>query len=199
MARLFDLHCHTSRYSICSSLSPEEYIGLAWERGIDGLCLTEHDERWDNDEMRALAAEARIIVVAGMELTTDAGHVLAYGLPREAASASFATLARNARQHGALLYLAHPARDGLLRLEREVVDALASVEVLNGSDTKIQNMAAQGLAHRFALPGIGGSDAHAPAEVGQAGTLFVDDIASEADFLDALRDGRYSAVVPPVS
>src|SRR5690606_10496962 len=108
----------------CSAFSPAEYIGLAWERGIDGLVLTEHDERWPMDELRALAGDARIVLVSGMELTTDAGHILAYGLPPEAASSSFATLARNAREHGALLYLAHPARDGLLRLEREVVAAL---------------------------------------------------------------------------
>ncbi len=71
-----------------------------------------------------------------------------------------------AEASGGLIFLAHPARDGLLRITHETVEFFASVESVNGSDSRLKNMAAAGLAKGFRLPGIGGSDAHAPDEVG---------------------------------
>ena len=49
-----DLHVHTSRYSFCSHISPEELIRLAPERGIDGIVITEHDWQWTNEEIKNL-------------------------------------------------------------------------------------------------------------------------------------------------
>jgi predicted metal-dependent phosphoesterase TrpH len=96
---------------------------------------------------------------------------------------------------GALLFLAHPARDGLLRVTRETVEFFVSVEAANGSDSRLQNIAAAGLAKGFRLPGIGGSDAHTAAEVGRAATRFAGRPTSDADLLEALRSGGYEALL----
>jgi hypothetical protein len=69
-----------------------------------------------------------------------------------------------------------------------------SVEEFNGSDSRLQNLSAGGIARGFRLPGIGGSDAHTAAEVGRAATLFDDRIGDEAGLIAALREGRYKAV-----
>lgn len=185
---LIDLHCHTRPLSQCSSLGPEELIDLARERGLDGVALSEHDTPWDRQALADLRRRTAFLALAAVELTTDRGHVLAFGLPTGAGPLPTLSLARSS---GALLYLAHPARDGLLRIDHEIVTACASVEAVNGSDSRLQNLASSGLAHGFPLPGIGGSDAHTAAEVGRAATRFEARIETDADLLAALRSGRY--------
>lgn len=191
---LIDLHCHTSPLSACSALSADDLIRLAGGRGLDGVCLTEHDRAWEADELASLRSRAGIAVFSGVELTTDMGHVLAFGLPKDGYSAIAAEVFRAAEEAGGLLFLAHPARDGLLRVTHETVEFFSSVEAVNGSDTKLQNLAASGLAKGFRLPGLGGSDAHTNEEVGRAATRFNYELRTDAELLEALRAGAYEAV-----
>lgn len=192
---LIDLHCHTLPLSTCSAVEADRLVALARERGLDGICLTEHDRAWPAAELEALRERTGFPIFSGVELTTDQGHILAFGLddPR-----AFSAIAREvheaAKACGALLFLAHPARDGLLKVTHDTVEFFMSVEAMNGSDSRLQNMAASGLAHGFRLPGIGGSDAHTAAEVGRGATRFPARIATQADLLGALRAGQYEAV-----
>jgi hypothetical protein len=134
-------------------------------------------------------------VFAGVELTTEIGHVLAFGLSADAGPLPTSAAARAAADRaGALLYLAHPARDGLLRVDRATVECVDGVEARNGSDSRLQNIAAAGLALGFRMPGIGGSDAHIAAEAGRAATRFTSRIADIAGLVEALRAGAYEAV-----
>ena len=190
---LIDLHCHTLPLSSCSALAADELVALAAERGLDGVCLTEHDRAWPDDELANLRARSSIAVFRAVELTTDLGHILALGLPARYFSAIAREVAAAARETGALLFLAHPARDGLLRVTHETVDYFESVEAVNGSDTRLQNMAASGLAKGFRLPGIGGSDAHTKDEVARAATRFEANVRTDAELLEALRSGNYAA------
>lgn len=192
---LIDLHCHTLPRSQCSGLRPEDLVDLARARGLDGVCFTEHDALWPEDELVDIRRRTGFAVFSGVELTTDMGHVLAFGLSGGSglfgsAAAAFAA----AQQEEAILFLAHPARDGLLKVSHDTVTFFESVEALNGSDSRLQNMAASSLAHGFRLPGIGGSDAHTAAEAGRAATRFEDDLTDNASLLAALRSGRYEAV-----
>jgi len=191
---LVDLHCHTQPLSTCSSLQPEDLVDLARARGLDAVCLAEHDRWWPPEDIQALSGRTRFVVLSAVELTTDMGHVLAFGLepagPLPTAGAAFAA----ASAQGALLFLAHPARDGLLRVDRHTVEYFESVEAINGSDSRLQNVAASGLARGFRLPGIGGSDCHSPLEVGRAATRFETKITSSADLVAALRSGAYEPV-----
>ncbi len=192
---LIDLHCHTLPRSRCSALKPEQLIDLARSRGLDGVCLTEHDALWPPDELAELCERTRFPVFSGIELTTDMGHVLAFGLSSGSAAFASARAAFDAaRASGGLLFLAHPARDGLLRVTHETIEFFESVEALNGSDTRLQNVAASGLAHGFRLPGIGGSDAHSAEEVGRVATRFARKLTTNDDLLNALRAGDYEAV-----
>lgn len=192
---LIDLHCHTLPLSACSALTLEALISAAVAKGIDGLCLTEHDRAWDPADLAAARLRSPIPLFSAVELTTDMGHVLAFGLPD---SRSFSAVARvvfeEAQRCGGLLFLAHPARDGLLRVSHETVEYFQSVESQNGSDSKLQNLAAAGLARGFRLPGIGGSDAHTPEEAGRAATRFRRPIRDDVELLEALRHGDYEAV-----
>ncbi|MEO8538096.1 MAG: CehA/McbA family metallohydrolase [bacterium] len=192
---LIDLHCHTRPLSSCSALTLEQLVAGAVLRGLDAICLTEHDRAWPEDLLAEARANSPIPVFSAVELSTDMGHVLAFGL---AGPGSFSAIAREvwlaAERDGGVLFLAHPARDGLLRVSHETVEYFASVEAANGSDSKLQNLAAAGLARGFRLPGIGGSDAHAPPEIGRAATKFIDRCESDDDLTTALKLGRYEAV-----
>ncbi|HNM78819.1 MAG TPA: CehA/McbA family metallohydrolase [Tepidiformaceae bacterium] len=192
---LIDLHCHTQPLSACSALTIDALIEAAVSRGIEGICLTEHDRAWDGNDLERIARRSPIPIFSAVELTTDMGHILAFGLPGpDAFSPLAADVFSAAEASGALLFLAHPARDGLLRVSHETVEYFVSVETENGSDSRLQNMAAAGLAKGFRLPGIGGSDAHSRDEVGRAATRFEARINTDRELLEALRSGRYEAV-----
>ncbi|MFN0093988.1 MAG: PHP-associated domain-containing protein [Dehalococcoidia bacterium] len=192
---LIDLHCHTLPHSTCSVLNLDKLIDLARAGGLDGICLTEHDRWWDAAELAEARARSGFAIFSGVELTTEMGHVLGFGLPPPGSSLALAGEAhRWATSNGGLLYLAHPARDGALRVDHRTVEYFVSVEAINGSDSRLQNVAATGLAHGFGLPGIGGSDCHAPGEVARAATRFHAIVRDDAELVAALRAGAYEAV-----
>ena len=107
---LIDLHCHTLPRSTCSQLTPDALVDAAPAAGVDGICHTEHDRWWPEPELDALRRRTGFLILSAVELTTDLGHVLAFGLPESASSPIAAEHATRAADHGALLYLAHPAR-----------------------------------------------------------------------------------------
>ena len=127
---IVDLHCHTLPLSTCSSLRAEELVDLARERGLDGICLTEHDRQRTPGELEELSRRTGFTVIGAIELTTDMGHVLAFGMGEPAGSLATGEAAfAHAQDRGGLLYLAHPARDGLLKIDtrtREYIERVKS-------------------------------------------------------------------------
>lgn len=202
---LIDLHCHTSRFSACSSLAPEALAIAARRAGLDALCFTEHDRLWPKADLDQLAAETGILLLRGVEVTTEAGHVLVFGLDSLPPGAFFARgLVAAVREAGGLVVLAHPARSGQPALAGgEVATLFDAVEVLNGSDGPGQNRAAVALARHTPLPGIAGSDCHSPSEVGTVATVLPRPVATERELVEVLRLGshtvrRLDAAVPSI-
>ena len=191
---LIDLHCHTKVHSACSALTPDALVRAARARGLDGVCITEHDALWPLAEIERLAAEMDFVVLRGIEVTAEVGHVLVYGVSRhDPAMATLAELHRIVRTEGGLMYLAHPSRRYGALPPADLASVFDSVEAQNGTEGPLQNENARLLARGLALPGIGGSDSHAVREVGVCATRFEDDVRDEASFLRALRSGRYVA------
>jgi hypothetical protein len=191
---LIDLHCHTKVLSPCSALTPEALVRAAQARGLDGVCITEHDALWPHDEIARVAAEMRFLVLRGMEVTTEVGHVLVFGLERHRpAMATLDELHRVVRGEGALMYLAHPSRRYGTLPPDDLSAVFDSVEEHNGTEGILQNDNVARLAHGLRLPGIGGSDAHSVREVGVCATEFSAAVRDEASFMAALRAGEYQA------
>ena len=79
---LIDLHTHTSHLSMDSVLSVGDLVALAIDRGLDGICLTEHNAVWEPRELEALREKYDFPIFSGMEVGTEKGHVLVFGLER---------------------------------------------------------------------------------------------------------------------
>lgn len=191
---LIDLHCHTSSYSTCSSLSPDTLFEAAQQSGLDAVCLTEHDRLWPDDRLDAIAAGHDLVVLRGMEVTTELGHVLVFGLDALPAGAFLAaTLIAAVRDAGAFAALAHPARAGHSPVAAaDAATLFDSVEILNGSDGPDQNRSAESLAQLTRLPGIAGSDCHSVVEVGTVATVLPQPVANERELVEVLRMGQHS-------
>lgn len=82
----FDLHMH-SCYSGDGQFTPEELIGIAKERGLKTIALSDHDCISGVKEMIKLGKEADIEVIPAIECSTSIGytdvHLLGYGIDLE--------------------------------------------------------------------------------------------------------------------
>ncbi len=166
----------------------------ALARGLHGVCITEHDALWPLDAIERLADEIKFVVLRGMEVTTEVGHVLVFGASRhDPAMATLGELQRIVREEAALMFLAHPSRRYGSLPPADLASVFDSVEVQNGTEGLLQNDNAAGLARGMQLPGIGGSDCHSVREVGVCATEFDADVRDEASFIAALRSGAYRA------
>ncbi|CAN5543246.1 hypothetical protein BH09ACT7_BH09ACT7_57230 [soil metagenome] len=201
---LVDLHCHTTR-SQDSRLSPADAVTTAREAGLDAVCFTEHDVLWSVEEVRSLSRELGFPVLAGVEVSTEIGHVLAYGLPEfDLALRSFWLLVEAARECGAALVMAHPYRrhfrfevpsvlteaDVTKALRRRGLSDVLALESGNGATRPIENTLAGDVAGRLGLPTTAGSDAHSTERIGLWATEVDGEVGDGADLATAIRGGR---------
>lgn len=214
---LIDLHIHTVRGSSDSNLSLEELIQEATRIGLDGVCLTEHGGPWgDPAEFQRIARERGVLVIRAMEVESNMGHVTVYGVNGyESGIMDVHSLRRYVSRVGGYMVSAHPFRnlysspalakmllypnsnsrprdpeEGAAHPVFQLVDA---IEVGNGGNTERENDFAMEVADILGKPCVGGSDAHSVHGLGRCVTAFEDDIRNEADFLEALKSGRFYA------
>jgi predicted metal-dependent phosphoesterase TrpH len=205
---LIDLHTHSYPASDDSFMTVDELIATAKERGLDGVCLTEHDVFWEPEQVAALSRKHAFLVLPGCEVNTDGGHVLVFGLHRYTFGLHKPAFARQLvdREAGAIV-AAHPYRrrfledqpqDRVAMLERACRDEFFrgchAIEGMNGRGTLLENRFAQDLGRRLDIPATGGSDAHRTEQLGTAATRFQRTITNLGDLIGELRAGRFQAV-----
>ena len=209
---LIDLHTHTHPLSHDSLLSPDELIEAAKAANLDAVCLTEHDFFWDHAEASALSKRHDFLVIPGIEVNTEDGHIVVFGLDRFVYGMHrMHELARMAEAAGAVMIAAHPYRrqlpfelrhegDWTQALERAVANpALAhvtAIETHNGRGTDRENAFSAEVATRLSLPTTGSSDAHERKDIGRAATQFDRKITNLEDLITALRAGRFHLAIP---
>jgi predicted metal-dependent phosphoesterase TrpH len=207
---LIDLHAHTRRHSWDSDLTADELVDLAKAARLDGICITEHDFFWDLDEVRDLSRRHDFLVLAGVEINTDQGHMLCFGLESYVYGMHRAPeLAAHVRQAGGVLVAAHPYRrqmpwhvddaeeyqEALQRATKnEAYGACAALERINGRGSEAENAFAAALCDLMDMPSTAGSDAHVASDVGRCATEFPDPIADLGDLITGLKSGRCQAL-----
>ena len=207
MSRI-DLHTHTRHGSVCGYMWSDELVEQAKAVGLDGVCITEHDNFWKPERIRKLADKHEFPVIGGAEIASDHGDVLVFGLrelPHNVSSIS--EIRKRVDDAGGVVIAAHPFRGlaanaGRSDITPALVDRLVEsplikyaheLEVLNGASGAWERRLGSAVASRMSRTGTGGSDAHGVMMVGTCYTRFEDDVRSEGDLVMALREGRFTA------
>ena len=208
---LIDLHCHTSPKSSCSRATLQGLVARARARGVDALCITEHDLRWTDDDLAAASKEVGYPLLRGVEVSTDVGHVLAYGELRRPLWRGYSLdeLAAEADETGAALVLAHPARylagERAARAGRtppppEEVAALPqwtmvhAVEAMSTQSTPDEHALVAAALAVAPRPATAGSDAHDDEKAGAYATRFAREVRTVAELAEEIRAGRVEPV-----
>ena len=208
---LIDLHNHTWPRSHDSVLSVEDLIERARAAGLDGVCLTEHDAVWTEPETQTLCEEHNFLVLPGAEISTDDGHILAYGIEEYVFGMHRVhRLSDHVEERGGVLIAAHPYRRQIpwtdkkpeewpLALEKAAANPAyqycVALERINGRGNERENRFSADLCDHMHLPGTGGTDSHAVHDIGKVATYFESEqIHDLRDLIGELRGGRFCAV-----
>ena len=218
---LIDLHAHTWPRSHDSVLNPDDLVERAKAAGLDGIAFTEHDTVWDHTSIEELRAKHDFVVLGGVEISTDDGHILAFGIDKYVFGMHRSReLASYVEKASGVMVAAHPYRRQMpwfTRNEDEYQAALEkarqnpayefcqALEELNGRGSDKENEFSRRLREMMDLPGTAGTDSHAISDIGKCATYFERDIRDERELIAELKAQRYypvdlrsGAPVPPV-
>jgi hypothetical protein len=166
--------------------------------GLDAVAVTDHDEIDASLEAAELAPEYGLVGIPGMEVTTAAGHVLAFGIEELVpAGLSFDDTLDRIHEQDGIAVVPHPFQKSRHGVAHKITrDQLASADAIEVYNSRLLTGRANRRAERFAerrnLPMTAGSDAHISEMVGQAVTHVDAETASVESILDAIADGRTS-------
>lgn len=188
---VFEVHAHSSERSLDSGVRAAVIAEQAAWRGLDGVCLTEHNALWPALEIAELSDRFEITVLAGMELGTDCGHVLVYGLPRyHPELLQLETLRRVVEVEGAAMVMAHPMRP--FHGPRPGLDELYGwfdgIEAINGDHSDSEHGYLIRQAVDVGVAALGGSDVHSRDAVGRCATAFAGRIGEVHDIAELIRN-----------
>ncbi len=203
------MHCHTGWGSGDSHTDPNTLIRQAKSYGLDALCFTEHNQVWNPGKMERLAEKHDFRLFPGVEVDTDFGHVLVFGLNEPKRWTQFPTVSELRRlvdKVDGVMILAHPFRkrerpededfergDSRIVLERELreeaLEHFDAIEMFNGLAGRRERLLAGALACHLGRPQTGGSDTHRHPEVGATFTVFDGELFSLQDLIRAVRAG----------
>ncbi len=197
---IFDMHMHQNRHSSDSKMDIYEGIEYAKSIGLDGICITDHDDLGLRPLADKLSEESGIRIIVGVEIYTLDGDLLCYGIdemPEERLSAQ-ETIDFVHKRGGACI-AAHPYRHNRRGLEETLfeVNGLSAIEGYNGRTKTADNLRAVMTAKSMNLPITGGSDAHTVEEIGGFVTVFDQLIENENDFIEQLKAGSFNASTLP--
>lgn len=202
---IIDIHTHSRPYSDDSDLSPTALIQHAKRSGLDGICLTEHDYFWRDEDIARLNQEHNFPVFPGVEINTEEGHLLVFGLKKYEFGMHHAKFVwRLVDKVGGIIILAHLYRGRLhhnptseLLLEQAsqapIFDLVDAIETLNGRSKSVENGFAQKLCHKLKIRTVGGSDAHSFSDIPSCATVFEKRITTLKELIAELKAGRFRA------
>ncbi len=210
---IVDLHAHSSPRSSCSKASLADLVASAREHGADAICLTEHDVMWPEDELAAASREVGMTLFSGVELSTDVGHVLAYGRLERPLWSKYRLeqLVEEAERGLLALVLPHPVRYDVgaraVRAgrtppaagdvaARPAWTAVHGVECGSTQTTPAEQALTADALSAVPRPAVAGSDAHAPRRAGAWATEFSDEVRTVEDLVTELRAGRVRPAAP---
>ncbi len=192
-----DLHCH-SKYSHDTYFEPETLIEQAIKMNLDGVCFTEHYSVKASFPVEKIKVPKGFYIFRGIEISTDSGHMLAYGLKDDSWNIwsrnnhlNVIDIIKSVHDHEGICVPAHPFR-GWESLGEEIfiINGFDAIETHNGRNIEEENQKAIQAARQKKLPSIGGSDCHHMEEVGKAFTVFNNPVHTIDDLIEEIKKGN---------
>jgi predicted metal-dependent phosphoesterase TrpH len=194
-----ETHCHTYISGDCL-MKPQKIVAICQARGIDRLCVTDHNSMRGIQELQALAGE---LIIPGEEIMTTQGELLGYFMKEEIPAGLHPLAAiERLRIQGAVISVSHPF-DSHRKGHWQMKDLLAilplvdAIEVFNARCVQNKhNRQAMELAQKQGIAATVGSDAHSYGEIGQA-VLEMPDFSTPQEFAQHLRQATPHSRLSP--
>lgn len=196
-----DMHLHTSRSFDCLS-RPDRVLDAAMARGLDRICITDHNEIATALEMKRRFPD-RIIVgeeVKTAERVDIIGLFISEKIPKGTPARRTCEIIH---EQGGIVYVPHPFAGGKGGGGR-ILDSIADlIDAMEGFNARLHQQAlndqAVEWAQRHGKPLGAGSDAHTLAEVGRGFVElpYFDD--EPGAFLAALKQSTLHGTMSPRS
>jgi predicted metal-dependent phosphoesterase TrpH len=182
-----EFHCHTY-YSDDSLTSPEALLETCQRKQIDRLVVTDHNTIGGALEAQRLDPQRFIV---GEEVRTTGGELLAFFVQEEVPRGLAPQEAiERLREQGAFISVSHPMdrmRGWQIPVLLEILPYIDALETFNSRCIwPGWNKDALRFAQEHDLPGMSGSDAHTPEEVGRA-TMLIEDFKDAAGLRRVIR------------
>lgn len=188
---LLDMHIHEQRNSKDSHISLEEIVLLAKNKGLQAVCITDHDSMGLKEYAKHYEKEVSFPIFVGIEYYSLWGDIIAFGIddyPKERVSAQ--SFLDHVRLSDGFSIACHPFRRNNRGLSRHLNDVrnLDCVEVLNGSTENDRNLIAMEYAHALGLKTSGASDSHIRKQIGVYASMIEGNPRNMEEFLRALKE-----------
>ena len=186
---LVDMHMHEKTCSADSFLSLEEIVATARARGLDAVCITDHDSMGLREHAEAYARKVNFPIFVGIEFFSLQGDITAWGIdsyPDHRVDAQ--EFIDHVNACDGFCVSCHPFRNNNRGLEHRLreVQGLHGVEVLNGSTSLEANQKALRYCRELGLKPIGASDCHVPENIAKYVTWLPEKVTTLKDFVAQL-------------
>ena len=186
---LVDMHLHECTHSLDSFINLDQIISVAKARGLDAVCITDHDSMGLKDYAAEYSEKVGFPIFVGIEFFSLQGDITAWGIdsyPDHRVSAQ--EFIDHVNKANGFCVSCHPFRNNNRGLEDNLrrVKGLHGVEVLNGSTSMEANRTALRYCRELGLQAIGASDAHVVPNIAKYVTWLPEKVTTTADFIAQL-------------
>ena len=187
---LVDMHLHECTYSSDSKINLEEIVTIARGRGLDAVCITDHDSMGLREYAAEYSDRTGFPIFVGIEFFSLQGDITAWGIEDyPGCRVDAQDFINHVNEAGGFCVSCHPFRNNNRGLEEKlrVVKGLHGVEVLNGSTALEANRRALSYCRELGLKTIGASDAHTTGQIGKYATWLPEKVDRLEDFVEQLK------------
>ena len=187
---LVDMHLHECTYSSDSKINLEEIVTIARGRGLDAVCITDHDSMGLRGYATEYSHRTGFPIFVGIEFFSLQGDITAWGIEDyPGCRVDAQEFINHVNKAGGFCVSCHPFRHNNRGLEENlrVVKGLHGVEVLNGSTALEANRRALSYCRELGLKTIGASDAHTTGQIGKYATWLPEKVDRLEDFVEQLK------------
>jgi hypothetical protein len=192
-----DLHIH-SQYSVDAKGTPKEIIQSLKKKGINGMCITDHNTVKGSLEALKIP-QKNFIIIPGAEISTLEGHILALNigeniLPKQSLEITIEKII----DEGGIPIIPHVYRNmsGIKKRKlNSMKEMINTIEVFNSCSQPLTNLKMAKIAKNNNFGGTGGSDTHEPQYAGYGYTTIdtndenIDNIISQINYKKTWGEG----------